>query len=287
MFVSRRLPWLNLAGIGAAEIMLLSEAPQIGLTAYAALLLWFLTQYTLFAPSDASSLTLVLLPIPLMRLIAFALPLASIPPPFWLICIYAPLAIPIWMLTRSLPDSASTRRKQARLLPQVLLVVASPGLGILAFFWWHPWDYLPAMPTSVEIIALGIGLFVGAGVLEEWLFRRLIQSAAVALFAWWGVIYTALLYTLTLLSTIPTAALVGHAAIAFCFGFVVYRSNTVVGTALAHGVLNLTAGMVFPYLSAYHIASMSIIVQTVLFVSGSALIALIWILAREQTNDND
>ena len=87
-----------------------------------------------------------------------------------------------------------------------------------------------------------------AGFVEEFIFRGVLQRTAVAVFgSWWGIIYVSLLFAVLHMGFLSLIDVVFVFFVALFFGWVVKKTGSLFGVALAHGITNILLYLVVPF----------------------------------------
>ena len=239
-----------LAALALAEVVTALGDARYGVAGHTALLALFLAAGVLGHDERRQALFLCMTAGPLIRIVSLGMPLAGFPPPYWYLLSSIPLFLSAFIVIRLLdisPRSLGLRLPARRVLPVELAVWASSlGLG------WVEWLILAPPPivdgsSVVWIVAAGLILLVCTGLLEELLFRGLIQHVSEGLFG----PNASLLFTAALFGVLHT----GHrsfvdilfvTAVAVYFGLVVRYTKSLLGVTLAHGTTNFLLFVVLP-----------------------------------------
>jgi uncharacterized protein len=92
-------------------------------------------------------------------------------------------------------------------------------------------------------------LLAGAGLLDELIFRGILQAAASAVLGRWGLLYTSAVYAALQLGYLSPL----HTCLAFVTGLVfallVSRTGSLLGVGLAHALVNVTPYLILPLLA--------------------------------------
>jgi uncharacterized protein len=264
----RLLPWVGLLLLGFVEAVVLTDA-RVGLILHAIALLGLITYRTYLARIPAGrNLCLALCLLPIMRMLSLGLPYALLPRDSWHFLVSVPMLIAVILALRHMawrdldnPEEANPDapdiRVQSATLPALLLVgcgglalgqIVFSGMKLLALK-----DLSTANINSAPWLALlpvTSGLALSA-ICEEIIFRSMIQSSASPLIGGRiSVLFTALLYAVMSLGNMAATNLLPEFALVFViallFGVVVYWSGSIVGTSLAHIILNITTFVLLP-----------------------------------------
>ncbi len=244
------LPMLVLLFVTIAEILTLYPDPRYGVMVHIGVL--FLLFYSLFHTVDASvrRLTTVLLLIPLIRILSLALPLLAWPQITWYFAasvpLFAGMITVIWLEEWQYKEELGL---QFGSLPtQGLITLGGIALG------WIEYQILQPNPLISELTLEAIWLpalilLFCTGLMEELLFRGLLQSAALKILGrqqtlFFGAAFFAVMH-------------IGYASIldvifvftvGWVFAWLVDRTHSIFGVTLAHGLTNIGLFLVWPLL---------------------------------------
>lgn len=206
---------------------------------YSLMLAGLANLYFFWRESVNTSVWLALMLLPLMRLLNLVIPIPK--STLWLgyAFIGLPLVLASWFVGRIsqyLPLTFRLERKER--LNQALFGLIGIPLGFFAFHTLPPVSFLPAVSSPWIVIAAGVLILFGA-LLEEFIFRGILQQAFIDRFGKGGVIFTSVLY--------GSMSLPLHSAIAFLFytlvslGFALWvkKTGSLWGVVLAHSLLNI------------------------------------------------
>lgn len=242
-----------LVALAVAELVTTLVSPVGGVVIHLAILGSLLVQAARATTSRERNFFSTLMLCPLIRIVSMGMPLGSLPQIWWYALTALPLLAAAGVLLHSLPlapASVGLRLPELRDWPLTLAVAASgAGLG------WIEYQILPTSTPLAPSLAIGalilpsVILLIGTGLMEEVVFRGLLQTMATELLGVWpGIIYVSLLF-----ATLHT----GHRSlldvlfvfpVAIYFSLVVRRTGTLVGVSLAHGLTNIMLFIVLPLL---------------------------------------
>lgn len=245
---------LCLALIATGELTTLFVGAGAGIAVHAATLVAFITHAAIVRRLHPalSGLLVALSPAPLIRIVSLTSPLAQFSYVQWFtilaVIIYAGIVTAVKLLK---PDLASLglRLPAARDLPLELAVIAAGFL--FGFLEWHilrP-GALVADLSIRSLIAPVIVLYVATGLLEELLFRGLMQRYAVgALGRWAGITFITLVFAVlhTGWNSLIDVLFVG--TVGGIYALVVLRTKSILGVSISHGITNSMLFLVMPFL---------------------------------------
>lgn len=186
---------------------------------------------------------------PVLRIVSLALPLHAFAPLWWPTLVGLPLCAAALALLRTIPLSADQVGLRPPSRPHWPLVasVALSGLalGAIQYALLRP----PPLVGSPALggVLLALVLLLGAGLLEEVLFRGILQATATEVLGIWpGIVYGSVLFGALSIGQHSAAQVVFASGVAWYFSVVVLRTRTLLGVALAHGLTNILAYIIFP-----------------------------------------
>jgi len=244
-----RFPLLILALVTIAELLTLLPDPRIGVAVHIATL--FVLFYHLVQTKDAKvrRLSTVLLLMPLIRLISFALPLSALPQISWYVATSVPLFGSMLLMMRSGQVSWS-RQELGLTLNRPLLQLAIAIVGIE--LGWVEYQILMPEPLATELTWQAIWLpalilLFCTGYLEELLFRGLLQSAAISVMGRWaGLFLAAALFAALHIGYASLLDVLFVFGVGLAFGLFVDRTRSLLGVTLAHGLTNIALFLLWP-----------------------------------------
>lgn len=222
---------------------------QLGLALHA-LLLVGLTLYCAFGRHEAERrLALALTLVPLMRILSLSLPLALFPQIVWYLLVAAPLLAATMIAVRQLRLSRGDLGLRLGNVPiQLMLAEGGLALGAIEYAILAP-PPLFTMNSTGALVTAALVLLVTTGFTEELIFRGLLQSLATPILREWGLIYVALLFAALHIGYRSVSDSVFVCGVGLLFAYVVYRSGSILGVTLAHGLTNVTLFLIMPYLA--------------------------------------
>ncbi len=239
---------IYLLAITAAEAVTVFVQPVWGIVCHAIVLVAVIMHSALASDYRYRHLLLSLALVPLVRIISLSMPLVNIPQIWWYPIIYVPLLVAAIMVVRILGYRAGEVGLNFRLFP-IQLAVAISGLllGVVEYFILAP-EPLIAELTWREVWLPALIFLMCTGFVEEFTFRGVLQRTAVEMFGgWWGIIYVSLLFAVLHIGFLSLIDVVFVFAVALFFGWVVKKTGSLFGVALAHGITNILLYLVVPF----------------------------------------
>src|SRR5665648_271714 len=226
---------INLSDIALAETFTVLVEPRVGLVMHGLILLSLMLQVALSsAETDQHFLTALALA-PLIRLMSLVLPLSKFPLVTWYMMVGAPLFMAAIFAARAGRLSrADLGLKWGNLPFQFLVSLTGIGLGYLEYRILTPEPLVAALNWE-QIWLPALILLVFTGLLEEFVFRGLLQYTAMRSLGWAGLIYSAAVFSVLHMGYKSWQDLVFVFGVALLFGWVVRRSGSILGVSIAHG----------------------------------------------------
>lgn len=193
-------------------------------------------------------LLLVLPLVPILRICSLTMVVPSVPELERYVVVGIPvMAAALW--TAALVDRhhliALLRVHSLR--RQAAIALTGLPLGLLAYLALRPEPL--AEPTSPARIAAGCAILViFSGLLEEFVFRGLLQNAFCARFGPAGQLVSGALFAASYLGSGSVAAVAVFASVGVGFGLAVGGTHSIVGVVAAHGLLSIGLVLVWPHI---------------------------------------
>jgi membrane protease YdiL (CAAX protease family) len=243
-----------LAALAIAEIVTVFLSPRAGVGLHLAVLLLLLAHAARnLDAGDADKghrLWASLALIPLIRIVSLILPLSGFSPVYRFLFASIPLFAAAYLVMRLLALSWDEVGVHRRGLPRQL-AIAPMGLvfGAVEYLILGPEPPIAEL-TLRQFWWPALILLISTGFLEEWLFRGVLQTAAVAVLGpARGVVYVALLFAALHLGYRSPADFLFVLGVGLLFGYIAWRTRSIVGVTLAHGLTNVTLFLIMPFVA--------------------------------------
>ena len=244
------LLFVFLFALGYAERMVYFENPVRGVILHAYILFGLIMIVSAYWDKSQYYYLMAFAIVPFMRIIGFAVPLSYLQISAWYVLVSLALIVAVMMVAQRLELTRFDLGLKFNKLP-LQIVVGFSGILIGAG------QYLIVMPSlstdpmlQFPSIAIGVVVLLGYSFVEELIFRGMLQhSLEKVLGAGVAWVYTAAVYA------VMTFGSYSFVNIAFAFGYsllfswVVWQTKSIVGVALAHGLLNITMFLIVPGLN--------------------------------------
>lgn len=248
---SSLIGWVALFYLGLitlAEALTTLIDPIFGLALHGFILVILLLQTTISDHVQTRRFLQALALAPLTRLLSLVLPLQHFPLIYWYLLVGIPLAVAAIFAARAGQLSPASLGVTFGKWPfQVLITITGVGLGYVEYLILRPKPLISALRVD-QVWLPALILLVFTGILEEFIYRGLIQRSATQRLGRIGFVYTAAVFSVMHLGYRSWLDLVFVFGVALFFGWLAQRSNSILGVSLAHGLTNITLYLVFPFL---------------------------------------
>lgn len=277
--------------ITLAEIFTTYTDPRWGVGAHL-LLLVLLVIHIGFTRSGDTGVDRLLIPVlfaPIIRILSMSLPLADFPRITW----YMIVAIPIFAVVpqvRSLLDYSwrdiGFKIGWDTLRFQLIIIFSGVVFGVSEYFILRPQPFIGDL-TLAQLLIPALILLIGTGVMEEVVFRGLMQkSASETLGKWGGLLFASLIFAVLHIGYQSMADLMFVFTAGAFWGWVWMRTGSLWSISLAHGITNILLFLVIPFLSPLPLPAPERL-EGGLPIEATDLQSLLAGLAEENTNIND
>lgn len=241
---------LFLFAVGWAERAVYFVNPLRGLLLHAYVLVGLILIVSAYWDRSQYRYLLALSIVPLMRMVGLAVPLPYFPAAGWIILVSLILCVAVLMYAQRLGLTSADLGIRLNGWPVQLLVGLS-GVLIGAGQYFLVGSSITSDPTrQFPNITVGVVLLLGYGFVEELIFRGLLQQITEKILgdhvAW---VYIAAVYAVMTLGSYS----VGYMGVAFgvsvLFSWVVWRTRSILGVSLAHGLASITLFLILPGLN--------------------------------------
>jgi membrane protease YdiL (CAAX protease family) len=237
-----------LAAITTAEMLTAFVEPRVGLVLHGTLLVGLLLHTALSGEQPTYGLLLTLSFAPLIRMVSLSLPLAGFPLVYWYFITSVPLFAASAIAARTLGLSWATVGMHPRaLLLQLVVGVTGLVFGYLEYRILRPAPLAGAF-TVQQLWQPALILLISTGLLEEIIFRGLMQRATAGTLGAFSVPYVSALFAVLHVGYKSLVDVLFVFVVAMFFGYVTEKTRSIVGVSLSHGLTNIVLFLVAPFL---------------------------------------
>lgn len=243
--------------VGYAVILAVAEAvtlfgnPLLGLVLYSDILIVLLLHATFDWERPMYRPLLAFALVPLLRMLSLALPLDEFSRIYWYALIAVPMLIAAVMIARLLRlsrfDLGLSLRGESDPI-QLLVALTGISLGAVQYQILKPEPLIDSL-TLREFLLPALILLVFSGFTEEFLFRGVLHRAAVMAIGSLGMITVAVLYASLQMGHASWLIVPFALGVSLFFHWIVARTNSLFGVALAHGLINIMTFLVLPFVA--------------------------------------
>lgn len=254
--------WVYIVIIATIEAGTALTRPQFGLTLYAGLLVLLTLHSSMGRSDDGRKLALALTLVPLIRMLALLLPLLDLPIVTWYPVVAVPmlLIVSVVVYQTRLPIRTLGLQSTQRALH---LMMISGGFGLGAVLYGLRFSQTAVDPIDWGPFVLPMVLLVMlAGFTEEIIFRGLVQTIAGRLMGPWSLIYGAVLFAVLQIGYLSISLVLFALVLGLLFAQIVSWSGSLLGVALVHGMMNVTALIFLPILDESNVVTDSTFVAS-------------------------
>jgi hypothetical protein len=239
---------LYLVILTIAELLTVLVDARIGQALHLVLLFALFGHIALVSEQPISRFLLSLIFVPLIRVISLSLPLAGYPRVYWYFIVSVPLFAAAFVAARTLRiQLRAIGNLDHGLMTQVAFGFTGLLFGFIEYHILRPEPLIQEYNWSQFLIAAAI-LLVGTGLLEEVIFRGIMQQAAIEQFSRIvGVFYVALVFAILHIGYQSLLDVVFVLMIGLVFGWFVWLTGGLLGVTLSHGLTNIMFFLVIPY----------------------------------------
>ncbi len=133
-------------------------------------------------------------------------------------------------------------------LLQIAIGLSGLAFGALEYVILRPQALAPALAWA-NVWWPALVLLVCTGLLEEMIFRGLLQRTAETVLPRWGLVYVALLFAVLHIGYRSLVDVLFVLVVGLFFGRIVQRTRSLVGVTLAHGLTNIMLFLIMPFLA--------------------------------------
>jgi membrane protease YdiL (CAAX protease family) len=244
----RRVALVYLAALTLAEVLTALVVPRVGLVLHGLLLMVVLLHTGLNWEHPARGLLLSLAFAPLIRLLSLSLPLANVPLVYWYLLTSIPLFVATYIAMRTLDIHWGGVGLTLRAWPLQLAVgVVGAAFGYLEYQILRPAPLARSF-TLEQLWLPALILLFSTGFMEELIFRGVMQRVAQEALGGWHIVYVSALFAVLHVGYKSLLDVVFVFGVALFFGYVVERTDSILGVSLSHGLTNIVLFLVAPFL---------------------------------------
>jgi membrane protease YdiL (CAAX protease family) len=196
-----------------------------------------------------SYLSQAMILLPLIMIISLNIVVIPIKPIYWL----GIAAVTITVATIILMKNQNISRRKAGLITgslplQLIIALTGVALGIIEYNIIHP-SALISNFNPINIIIAGSIIIISTGLLEELIFRGIIQKLAENIMGnFLGIIFASILFTILNISWNSPLNIIFIFLVSLYYGYVFQKTHSILGIGISQGLCNLTLFILLPLL---------------------------------------
>ncbi len=245
-----RVAVLYLLAITLSEVLTTYVHPALGLVAHSATLIALLIHIAAAWEQPIHRLLLTLTFAPLIRLLSLSLPLNDFPQIYWYFIVSVPLFATAFIIARILGLSWSdVGINLKKPLLQVLIALTGFVFGYIEYVILKPSPLITSLELR-EIAIPGLILLFSTGLMEELLFRGMMQKVGISALGRGSIFYSTAIFMVLHIGYESVLDLIFVFAVGFLWAYLIAKTGSIVGTTVSHGITNIMLFLVFPFLFA-------------------------------------
>lgn len=240
---------LYLSLLTLAEVLVTYLRPELGALLHVAILIALLIHSAMATAKPLADLLLTLIIAPLVRLLSLSMPLFVFDLRYWYLIVSIPLFISAVYIMRLL--GYSMRRVGFNFnqpLLQIGAILFGIIFGVIEFAILRPAPLIQVF-TPEDFAVAALMILIGTGLMEELVFRGIIQQAAErALGATGSILFTTLVFTVLHIGWNSLLDLLFVFTAGAIWGIFFYRTRSIVGITISHAITNILLFIILPLL---------------------------------------
>jgi len=245
-----RVPLVVLIAITIAEWITAAYDVRLGLPAHACILAFLVMLGAGTSDTAKRELYWSLALAPIIRIGSLSLPLGRLPLLAWYPLIGVPIFAAAFIAKRKLgyTNGQVGLRIPANLVPQVLIVPLGAILGIGEYLIFRPAPLADRF-TFASLWQPALVLLIFTGFEEEFIFRGLMQRAALRALGRWGLVYVNLVFAALHIGYLSVLDLFFVFSVGLLFAVFALKTRSIAGVTFAHGAVNISLFLILPYVA--------------------------------------
>jgi uncharacterized protein len=241
--------WLYFIAFTFAELIVSLLSPLVGVLCHCLIFVMLLVHAAVVHEEHHRKLIISLTMVPMIRIMSLSMPLSTIPQIYWYPLIYMPLLISAIVVMRITRINANQMGITLRNWPLQILIGICFGLacGVVE------WVILKPKPLITEFTFAAVWLpavilFLTTGLVEEFIFRGIMQQTSEPVLDRTGLVYVSLVFAVLHIGHLSALDVALVFVIAIFFAAIVKRTGSLLGVIIAHGITNSFLYLIGPYL---------------------------------------
>jgi hypothetical protein len=188
--------------------------------------------------------------VPMIRILSLVMPIPGFSPLQWFLIIAIPLYLAYFILVLQLKidwRKLAMRLPKAKHLPiELCVIVLAVPCGYIEYLILHPNSIIDTVSWESIVATVSI-LFIATGLIEEMIFRGLLQNKSMDIFGVWpGIFFISALFAVLHMGHLSFLDVVLAFSIGLVYGVTVKTTRSIIGVSISHTLLNVFLFIVCP-----------------------------------------
>jgi membrane protease YdiL (CAAX protease family) len=197
-----------------------------------------------------SSMLLSLTLVPLIRILSLVMPLSFFPKIQWFIiigvAIYLSFIVIIHQLKINLKECGLRFPVKKHIPIEIGIMILGIPFGFAEYFILRPTALITSFSIENIVVAVFI-LFIATGLLEELIFRGLLQKKSTDIIGIWkGILFITLIFTILHIGNLSILDVILVFCIGGLYAIVVKTTKTIIGVTISHTLVNVFLFIICP-----------------------------------------
>jgi membrane protease YdiL (CAAX protease family) len=197
-----------------------------------------------------TSILLALTLVPLIRILSLVMPLSHFPRIQWFIIIgvavYLALFVLLYQQKINIKDCGLQLPTKKHIPIEVGIILLGIPLGFAEYYILRPTPFIDSFSIENIIVAVLI-LFIATGLMEEVIFRGLLQKKSTDILGVWpGILFITLIFAVLHIGNLSLLDVLLVFSIGGLYAVVVKTTKTVLGVSISHTVVNVFLFIICP-----------------------------------------
>lgn len=241
--------WLYLIAIVIAESLTIYIYPLAGVITYGVIMIMFIVQSVFITDPSKRNLVLALSLVPLVRILSLIMPLGQLSLVYRFPLIYAPLLAAAIVAMWAMGLKPAAVGLNFRYWPYQVAggIISGAAIGTLEYLIIGTSPLINNF-TFQELWLPALILLLTTGLVEELIFRGILQHLSETVMGRWGIVYISLIFAVLHFGFFSWGDVVFVFFVALFFSAIVKRTGSLFGAILSHGTANVVLFLVAPFI---------------------------------------
>lgn len=232
-----------------AEVVTTYTNVEVGLLLHTFILFGLLINSSLSTNYSFANVLRSMMALPMIRIVGLSIPILNIPALYWFPIISIPLfAASVVIIRAQKLTLKSVGLVWGKLPLQIMVALTGVVLGLIEYLILRPDPLIPVFNPYYLLLGASF-IIISTGLAEELLFRGIIQKNVENIMGGlMSAFYVSLLFTSLHIGWESLLDLIFVFSVSMFYGFVFYKTRSIFGITLSHGISNSFLFLVFPFL---------------------------------------